>query len=108
MKRDILSSRPACVANDAPAETQFLARVVARIASGIAYQRAALPEVGPRAIEIASRGRTLRALAKATGLSPSYLSLVANGETVISPAALLAILCECEGAYQEPEDEVER
>jgi transcriptional regulator with XRE-family HTH domain len=48
-------------------------------------------------VHLAARGRSLRQLAKATGLSPAYLSLVANGQQRISLAALHLLLSQCEG-----------
>jgi hypothetical protein len=81
----------------APRDTKALARVVARLASAAEYERLAMDWHGPKAVEMAKRGRSLRELARATGLSPTYLSLVANGRQRISLYAIHALLCQCEG-----------
>ncbi len=89
--------KSATMLKDAPKGTKALAAVVCKLASHAEYDRLALEWHGPMAIEMAKRGRSLRNLARNTGLSPTYLSLVANGRQRISLYALHALLCECEG-----------
>ena len=97
-RRSILADKPATISVHAPKETIAIAKVVARLASDIAYREAALEMHGARAVELARRGRSLRALARSSGLSPTYLSRVALNQITISPGALLALLREMEGA----------
>jgi len=100
MNRRVLTDRPAIVTKKAPPEVRCISRAVARIASDIAYRDAALEAWGARAIEIAKRGRSLRELARATGLSPTYLSRVSTGEIQISPGALLDLLKQMPGCEE--------
>lgn len=95
--RNILTEPPAVMRTDAPPATRALAKVVGRLAADIAFREAALEMHGPTAVRLAMRGRSLRELAKSCGLSPTYLSRVETGGIVVSPAALLALLRECEG-----------
>ena len=89
--------KPAVMLTTAPKETKALAAVVSKLAAHAEYDRVALEWHGPRAVEMAKHGRSLRELARATGLSPTYLSLVANGRQRISLYAMHALLCQCEG-----------
>jgi hypothetical protein len=97
MKRSIWKAKPCNVRRDAPKETMRIASAVGKLTSNLAYSEAVLETIGPDAIETAKRGRTLRELARATRLSPAYLSLVANGRQRISLAALHVLLRQCEG-----------
>jgi hypothetical protein len=94
---DTRKLKPATMSRNAPKGTKALAAVVCKLAAHYEYDRHALQWHGPKAIDIAKRGRSLRQLARATGLSPTYLSLVANGRQRISLHALHALLCQCEG-----------
>ena len=96
-RRNILSDKPATIGIHAPKETIAVAKIVSRIASDIAYRQAALEMHGARAVELARRGRSLRELARVSGLSATYLSRVALNQITISPGALLALLREMEG-----------
>lgn len=85
------------------APTVRLGKIVARLHQNAIYSEQALQQEGPEAIRIALTrwgGRSLRDLARATGLSPTYLSLVSTGKQRISLAALQRILCECPGVLQ--------
>ena len=90
--------KPVVVLKCAPQTTRDLAVTVSKLFRQDAYQDACLRVTGPIAIEKAKRGRSLRDLARASGLSPTYLSLVARGQQRISLAALNILLGECEGA----------
>lgn len=82
------------------APTVRLGKIVARLHQNAIYSELALQQEGPEAIRLALTkwgGRSLRDLARATGLSPAYLSLVSTGKQRISLAALQRILCECPG-----------
>lgn len=46
---------------------------------------------GPRMIKRLTADQSLRELARRTGLSPTYLSMVKNGKTVISEDAFLTL-----------------
>lgn len=96
--REILRAVPVSINRNAPKETLALAKVVQRLAQDEAYRQVVLADHGARAIELAKRGRSLRELSRLTGLSPTYLSLVANGKQRISLAAIQILLGECEGA----------
>ncbi len=97
-KRNILRSVPVTINRNAPKETLALAKVVQRLAQDEAYREIVLADHGPRAIELAKRGQSLRDVSRRTGLSPTYLSLVATGRQRISLAAIQILLGECEGA----------
>lgn len=97
MKRSIWKSKPCTVRKDAPRETLRLAAAVAKLTQAAAYSEVTLDYYGSEAIELAKRGRSLRELARATRLSPAYLSLVATGRQRISLAALHLLLKQCEG-----------
>jgi hypothetical protein len=97
VKRTHRKIKPAIMLRTAPKATKELAAVVCKLVSHDEYDRLAMEWHGPRAIEMAKRGRSLRELARATGLSPTYLSVVAAGRQRISLYALHALLCECEG-----------
>ena len=90
--------KPVTVLKGAPNDTTELAATVAKLFRQDAYQDACLRLTGPKAIEQAKRGRSLRELSNASGLSPSYLSQVSRGQQRISLAALQILLGECEGA----------
>lgn len=92
--------QPVFITKQASKETLVLAKVVSKLFHHRAYQELVLTAHGPTAIEMAKRGRSLRQLAKATKLSPTYLSLVANGRQRVSLAALHALLGECEGVMR--------
>lgn len=96
-----LDMRPVYVFKSAPKATLSLASRVARLHQDRAYAQVALEQSGPEAIELALRGRTLRDLAKATGLSATYLSLVQCRRQRISLRALQLLLAECEGVSRE-------
>jgi hypothetical protein len=96
--REILRAVPVSINRNAPKETLTLAKVVQRLAQDEAYRQVVLADHGAKAIELAKRGRSLRELSRLTGLSPTYLSLVANGKQRISLAAIQILLGECEGA----------
>ena len=89
--------KPATMHRNAPKGTKALAALVCKLAEHHEYDRHALEWHGPKAIEMAKRGRSLRQLGRDTGLSPTYLSLVANGRQRISLYAMHALLCQCEG-----------
>jgi len=95
--RNAWRQAPVTMSRKAPSKTVSLVKTVQKLFSQAAYQDAALRHTGPRAIEQAKRGRSLRELSRSTGLSPAYLSLVARGEQRISLAALQLLLAECEG-----------
>lgn len=97
MSRDHWKQKPVILSTRAPLATRQLAHTVAKLFSHDAYSRQALQVSGSLAVNLAARGRSLRQLAKATGLSPAYLSLVANGQQRISLAALHLLLSQCEG-----------
>ena len=97
MKRTTRTLKPTVMLGTAPKDTKALAAVVGKLAANAEYERIAMDWNGPRAVEMAKRGRSLRELARATGLSPTYLSLVANGRQRISLYAIHALLCQCEG-----------
>lgn len=97
MKRNHWKQRPVILSKSAPLATRQLGHTVAKLFSHDAYTQQALEASGSVAIKLAARGRSLRQLAKATGLSPAYLSLVANGQQRISLAALHLLLSQCEG-----------
>jgi len=97
VKRTIRKLKPAVMLRTAPKDTKALAAVVGKLAAHADYDRVAMEWHGPKAVEMAKRGRSLRELARATGLSPTYLSLVANGRQRISLYAMHALLCQCEG-----------
>ena len=85
------------------APTVRLGKIVARLHQNAIYAELALQQEGPEAIRLALTqwgGRSLRDLARATGLSPTYLSLVSTGKQRVSIAALQLILCECPGVLQ--------
>ena len=90
--------KPVTVVKGAPEETRELAATVAKLFQQDAYQDACLRVTGPKAIEQAKRGRSLRDLSRSSGLSPAYLSQVSRGQQRISLAALQILLGECEGA----------
>jgi len=100
MNRRILTDKPAIVTKDAPQEVRAISKAVARIAADIAYRDAALEMWSTKAVELARRGRSLRELAEATGLSPTYLSRVSTGAIQISPGALLDLLKEMPGCEE--------
>lgn len=100
MKRKAWNPKPLVVTKMAGSKTRVLAKVVSTLFHHRAYQELVLTAHGPTAIEMAKRGRSLRQLAKATKLSPTYLSLVANGRQRVSLAALHALLGECEGVMR--------
>jgi hypothetical protein len=91
--------KPATMSRNAPKGTKALAAVVCKLVAHHEYDIHALQWHGPKAIELAKRGRSLRQLARATGLSPTYLSLVANGHQRISLYAIHALLSQCEGMH---------
>ena len=97
MKRTTWPLKPAVMLTTAPKDTKLLAGVVAKLAANAEYELINLDWFGPKAVKMAKRGRSLRELARATGLSPTYLSLVANGRQRISLYAIHALLCQCEG-----------
>lgn len=68
----------------------FVDRVVNWIDEGEVV-RAGLAYEGPRLIRRLTRDISLRKVARRTGLSATYLSLVANGRAVISPKAFLKL-----------------
>ena len=88
---------PVLILKTAPRATLSLAKRVARLHQDRAYAEVALEQSGPEAIGIAMRGRSLRELAKATGLSATYLSLVQCKRQRISLRALQLLLAQCEG-----------
>ena len=55
-----------------------------RIISALAYQEIALAELGPDLVERTKGDGSLRDLARRSGLSPTYLSLIQRGEKTIS------------------------
>jgi hypothetical protein len=86
------------IRRDAPRETLRISSIVAKLHQHDVYRRMVLQgSIGAEAIEAAKRGRSLRSLARAVGLSPTYLSLVSTGKQPISVSALFALLGECEG-----------
>lgn len=93
--------RPVTVLKTAPKPTLTLASRVARLYQDRVHAEVVLETCGPEAIELALRGRSLRDLAKATGLSPTYLSLVQCKRQRISLRALHLLLGECEGVERE-------
>ncbi len=97
MTRTTRKIKPVVMLQTAPKETKALAAVVGKLAAHADYDRVAMEWHGPKAVEMAKRGRSLRELARATGLSTTYLSLVANGRQRISLYAMHALLCQCEG-----------
>ncbi len=97
MKRTTRDLKPVVVDATASDRTKRLAAAIAKLNSHAEYDFVAREWHGPIAIDIAKRGRSLRELARATGLSPTYLSLVANGRQRISLYAMHALLCQCEG-----------
>lgn len=107
MKRRTRSNAPAAIiGNNVSPDMANLTRVVARLHQDETYREVALKEYGPEAIRLALTmwgGRSLRDLARATGLSPTYLSLVATGKQRISLAALQHVLCECPGVIEKAE-----
>lgn len=100
MKRNIFRAVPVTIRRKAPRQTIALAKTVQRLAQHEAYRQFMLADYGPKAVELAKRGRSLREVSRLTGLSPTYLSLVATGKQRISLAAMQILLGECEGATE--------
>lgn len=89
---------PLAIHKDAPPQTRRIAHIVSKLYQHDLYRRMTLEgSIGSEAIEAAKRGRSMRSLARAVGLSPTYLSLVSTGKQNISMSALFALLGECEG-----------
>lgn len=61
---------------------------------GLDRGRKVLQSKSAAVVEAAKRGRSLRALARDIGLSPTYLSLCGTGRVALSPAACRALLKE--------------
>ena len=59
---------------------------------GLDRGRKILQSKSASVVEAAKRGRSLRALARAIGLSPTYLSLCHTGKTALSPGACRRLL----------------
>ena len=73
-------------------EDEFANRVAAYIDEGVAI-RAGLAVNGPRYLSVAMNNLSLREIARRIDRSPTYLSMVLNRKTVISPDAFVD-LCE--------------
>jgi len=63
---------------------------------GLDRGRKVLQSKSASVVEAAKRGRSLRALARDIGLSPTYLSLCGTGRAPLSPAACRLLLKEIE------------
>ena len=70
--------------------TNFVERVTNWIDEG-AIINEGLSICGPQLIAKLTRGISLRELARQTGLSPTYLSLVANAKVTISPGSFVKL-----------------
>lgn len=71
-----------------------------RMVSALAYQEIALAELGPDLIERTRGDGSLRDLARRSGLSAAYLSLIQRREKAISAESfvrLTKLLCEMNG-----------
>ena len=71
-----------------------------RIVAALAYQEVALAELGPDLVERTKANGSLRDLARRSGLSPTYLSLIQRREKTISPESfvhLVKLLFEMNG-----------
>jgi hypothetical protein len=72
--------------------TNFIERVTNWLDEGNEV-RMGLAINGPSLIVEATKTISLRELARRTGFSPTYLSMVMNAKVVISPEAYLKIAC---------------
>lgn len=71
-----------------------------RMVSALTYQEIALSELGPDLVERTKGDGSLRDLARRSGLSPTYLSLIQRREKTISVESfvnLTKLLCEMNG-----------
>ena len=71
-----------------------------RMVSALAYQEIALAELGSDLVERTKGDGSLRDLARRSGLSPTYLSLIQRREKTISVesfVSLTKLLCEMNG-----------
>jgi hypothetical protein len=89
---------PVAIRMNAPPATRRFASIVAKLIQQDIYRAMVLEgSIGAEMIEAAKRGRSLRELSRAVGLSPTYLSLVSTGRQRISVSAMHRLLGECDG-----------
>lgn len=73
---------------------RIIAEVAAKVSRHLVERKAIiglLARDGPRLMTILTQTRSLRDVARATGLSPTYLSHVANRQCVVSKLAFLKL-----------------
>jgi hypothetical protein len=76
-------------------EMVMLACIANRIYSGILYSEESRKQYGPILVRRAIGTNSLRSIARETGLSAAYLSLVERGDHIISPASFMLLTRFC-------------